>query len=898
MPKNSQLPQVKTSQYPLTGGLDVASPQESIAPGMVLKLINFEPNITGGYRRVDGFSKIISPAVTGSGSVLGCWVHKGNTYAFRDDGTGKIKMYKANTGTSAWDLIPFYNVLKYNNGVFAEGALVVGNTITGKSSGTVGTIKKIIKYAGSYSVNAEGYLVVQITSGAGYTLNEPLEKVVATNAIVSGTAIPAALYGMGCGLLPDGRVIKTGGAALTSAVHLGTVAGDVITWASATALPMAVHSHSLTVLDTARVLVCGGYISTGATISCTIGIISGSAVQWVDSTPLPVARHNHAATLLNDGRVLVTGGVDSLGGDSNECYIGTITNSSIAWVQTDSLPAFSSGHTLTKLSDNRVLVTGGYASPSYKNNTYIGTISGDVITWVASTAIPAPLSEHAAVLLNDNRVYISGGITTGGAYVGTSYFGTISSTAITWVSSATLPEVIASHSLVKLSDGRSCQIGGSVSGVTTANVRLSTVAGGVIASCSLASYAIELITGSNKFRFINYNFMASTDTFYMYGCDGVNPAFEFDGSTITPILMPTLPDAPFNNAPKSITAHNGYLWLAFAKGSLQKSVIGEPLIWSGFLGAAEFGLGYEITDIVSILDTALMVATEKHIYVMAGKTELDFTLTLLSDNTSCLPNTAKVSVRPLLTTSKGIIRIDPSQNYGNFTSNSLSRMVQPLLDSWLSTKTLIGATISRTKNQYRLYFSDGTGIALTQDALYVDQKLPAFSTFKYGKTISCIASVDDDSSAEISLFGDSSGFVYREFTGITFDGAAIPALMVTPFLSLGSKVARKAFKKIGFDISNSSPGDIQLSYCLSDGQAHTSKQPYDSVTTATPAQAWSETSWAGETVTIPIVDEKIISVDGTGHNIAVAISSNSTAMQPFLLSSFIFHFLPRRANRG
>lgn len=893
-----QLPQVKTTQIPLTGGLDVASPQDAIKPGRVLKLINFEPNITGGYRRVDGFSKFITPAVTGSGAVLGVWVHKGLVYAFRDDGTGKIKMYRANTGTNAWDLIPFYNVLKYNNGVFAEGGLAAGDTITGKTSSTTGTIKKIIKYSGGYGVDAGGYMVVQITSGAGYTLNEPLEKTIGTNVIVSGTAIPAALYGTACGLLPDGRVIKTGGAAITSAVHLGTVSGDVITWAAATGLPLAVYSHTLTVLDTARVLICGGYISTGATIGCTIGIISGSAVQWVDSTPLPVARHNHAATLLNDGRVLVTGGVDPLGGDSNECYIGTITNSTIAWVQTDSLPYFSSGHTITTLPDNRVLVTGGYASPSYKTNTYIGTISGNGITWASSNALPVALSEHAAVILNDNRIYISGGITTGGGYVSTSYFGTLANTVITWVASSALPEAIASHCLVKLSDGRTCQVGGSVSGVTTANVKLSTVAGGVIASCSLASYPIELMAGANKFRFINYNFRASTDTFYMYGCDGVNPAFEFDGSTITPILMPTLPDAPFNNAPKAVAAHNGYLWLAFVKGSLQKSVIGEPLVWSGFLGAAEFGLGYEITDIVSILDTALMVATEKHIYVMSGKTELDFSLTLLSDNTSCLPNTAKVSVRPLLATSKGIVRIDSTQNYGNFTSNSLSRMVQPLLDSWLSTKTLVGAAISRTKNQYRLYFSDGTGIVLTQDALYVDQKLPDFSTFKYGKTISCIASVDDDSTAELSIFGDSSGYVYREFTGNSFDGAAIPALLVTPFLGLGSTVVRKAFKKIGFDISNSNPGDIQLSYCLSDGQAHTSKQPYDSITTATPAQAWSETSWAGESVTIPIVDGQIVSVDGTGHNIAVAISSNSATMPSYLLSSFIFHFLQRRVNRG
>ena len=56
-----------------TGGMntnrDVLS-QGEIYPGSGTQLINYEPSVTGGYRRVSGYTNSYS-TVTGTGNVLG-----------------------------------------------------------------------------------------------------------------------------------------------------------------------------------------------------------------------------------------------------------------------------------------------------------------------------------------------------------------------------------------------------------------------------------------------------------------------------------------------------------------------------------------------------------------------------------------------------------------------------------------------------------------------------------------------------------------------------------------------------------------------------------------------------------------------------------------------------------
>ena len=92
------------------GGLstsrDVLSQGEN-QPGSATALINYEPAVTGGYRKINGFSNDFG-TVTGTGSVLGVCVANGindGILACRKPSSGNNYLHKWNNSTSSWDAI-------------------------------------------------------------------------------------------------------------------------------------------------------------------------------------------------------------------------------------------------------------------------------------------------------------------------------------------------------------------------------------------------------------------------------------------------------------------------------------------------------------------------------------------------------------------------------------------------------------------------------------------------------------------------------------------------------------------------------------------------------------------------------------------------------------------------
>jgi len=92
--------------YPIEfkGGLiDNLSPlQHGIAaPGSARVLSNFEPSIDGGYRRIEGFTKFNSNAVTGTGALLGVVQHRGQVVVARAQSSGDPHLYLVASGSGS-----------------------------------------------------------------------------------------------------------------------------------------------------------------------------------------------------------------------------------------------------------------------------------------------------------------------------------------------------------------------------------------------------------------------------------------------------------------------------------------------------------------------------------------------------------------------------------------------------------------------------------------------------------------------------------------------------------------------------------------------------------------------------------------------------------------------------
>ena len=145
------------------GGLntsrDVLSQGEN-QPGSAVSLINYEPAVTGGYRKINGFANNYG-TVTGTGSVLGVCVADGindGILACRKPSSGNNYLHKWNNSSSAWDAVST-----------AGSPTMVGVTKVRFSRYNFGTPKVVLTDGINPAATYDGTTYTQITHGSAPT---------------------------------------------------------------------------------------------------------------------------------------------------------------------------------------------------------------------------------------------------------------------------------------------------------------------------------------------------------------------------------------------------------------------------------------------------------------------------------------------------------------------------------------------------------------------------------------------------------------------------------------------------------------------------------------------------------------------------------------------------------
>ena len=109
------------------------------------------------------------------------------------------------------------------------------------------------------------------------------------------------------------------------------------------------------------------------------------------------------------------------------------------------------------------------------------------------------------------------------------------------------------------------------------------VSGATKATSTSLATAITISPGG-RYEFDVYNFTGSTATRRIYGADGVNRGFEFDGTVYVPINTGMATDTP-----EYVKGYKNQLFFSF-NASSQNSSVGAPYVWDAVLGAAEIAL--------------------------------------------------------------------------------------------------------------------------------------------------------------------------------------------------------------------------------------------------------------------------------------------------------------------
>jgi hypothetical protein len=406
---------------------------------------------------------------------------------------------------------------------------------------------------------------------------------------------------------------------------------------------------------------------------------------------------------------------------------------------------------------------------------------------------------------------------------------------------------------------------------------------------------------NGKFVMLSHNFYALDATYSVYGCDGVNPAWELrDDGTLSPIFLPPdAPDAPPNNTPNLIEQHRGHLFMMFDNGLVQHSVIGEPLVFSGFLGAADFGLGAPGTNMVSEAGGALILTTLRTTHALYGKTVDDWELQLISGDTGAAFNTGKLLLSFLALDDRGLVYLPRVDAYGNFSAGTVSEQVQPILNSYRG--EAIGSVLVRDKNQYRLFFNDGSFlIVYLKESSYTNQG----ASFRYGYGFYpdipvCLANGEDATGKEVVLFGDKDGWVYQAEKGTSDDGAEVEAWAQLAFSHAKSPRIRKRYRRAFVDLQATSALTLRVSAELQYGNPE-KLNPLTVQDAAFGAAGgyWGVSNWGEFYWGTPTITNIYYPLTGSGVNISLTFYLKSATTKTFTINSVQIEYDPRRRERN
>lgn len=333
----------------------------------------------------------------------------------------------------------------------------------------------------------------------------------------------------------------------------------------------------------------------------------------------------------------------------------------------------------------------------------------------------------------------------------------------------------------------------TVTGVFTVgeNIRV----GAVVHARVVTAPAVPVLAPSGKYQCIANNFGGAAGTTRIYGCDGQNPAFEFDGTIFAqiPSLMPV-------NKPHMIEAHSNYLWLAFTGGSLQRSAIGNPLSFLVSLGADQLATGAEIKTLNSYRGEVLVIGCDDRVLLLYGKTSATFQLKTLSSASGALFDSAcEVSGGLFYVNAEGLQSLAAVQAYGDFAAATMSRKVKSLITA----SNVLFVYQSRNKAQVRVVMNDKSTLVFT---VGTDGKVSCMRHV-YPLQLSSVSVWRDLQGNDLILGGFTDGHVAVMDSGTSFGGTAIASVLRLAYV-IGKKGNRSRLHRFELEIQAPLPFDF------------------------------------------------------------------------------------------
>lgn len=400
---------------------------------------------------------------------------------------------------------------------------------------------------------------------------------------------------------------------------------------------------------------------------------------------------------------------------------------------------------------------------------------------------------------------------------------------------------------------------------------------------------ITFAVPSGRFECINANFTGLAANERMYGVDGKNRGFEFDGSVFVPIETGMITDTPTH-----LFAHKYQLFFSY-DGSAQHSAPGRPYQWSIVVGGNEIGVGDTITGFINATGSeagaALAILTRNSIGILYGNNIDDWNLIEYKNEAGAIEWSPQVIGNVFILDDRGIVKLATSQAYGNFADATESKLVQP----WITSRrgTLTASCVSRDNNQYWLFFESGDALCCTVD----DGNIIACMPMSFPCPVSCASSSEDADGNEIIMLGCTDGYVRQMYKGTSFDGDEIEWTITLAIESYGAPLTKKRFRQAMLEVYGEGYAEFLFSYDLEYNSVQVAQHFDINTALDLSTSSWDDGTWDVGTWDNMSLTPSYFHMMGSGLNVAFKLQSSSAIFSPLKFSGVITQFNFTREKR-
>lgn len=415
-------------------------------------------------------------------------------------------------------------------------------------------------------------------------------------------------------------------------------------------------------------------------------------------------------------------------------------------------------------------------------------------------------------------------------------------------------------------------------------------AGATVATANGASSA-NTLKPNGRYELMWKNFYGATGDIRLYGVDGVNYGFELqdgDSGWYAPVItgMPT-------DTPTHMAECFGSLWLSFPGGSCQRSAVNDPLSWNLLFGAAEWGVGDDVTGFLSQVATLFVYSQNMSYFWQDDGTGTGTLLFKQYDNKAgAQPFTLQNIGSGLVLGPRGFSTVATTMKFGGYVTVPISMIVDTLVKQLTGTATC--SCIIQSKSIYRCFFESGDVISITINGT----KVLAITHLDLEMTARCVFSDKDADDNELTVFGDDNGYIYVADSGTSFDGQTLTTFARTSFNYNKSPGRQKRYRVADIGVTSDDGAEISVAVDYSNADPTVISDSTKSIDVISGGSFWNVATWDNFRWSTGFVGKARVKLEGSGENISLLVSSSSATQGQHTLTGVTLRYSNRRLERG